>query len=61
VGDVTGLLDTLGVESAHVVGHDWGAAVAWVMAVSHPDRVQKLVVVSVGGRTGIEVSPRICT
>jgi pimeloyl-ACP methyl ester carboxylesterase len=48
VGDVTGLLDALGVESAHVVGHDWGAAVAWVMAMSHPDRVQKLVVVSVG-------------
>jgi pimeloyl-ACP methyl ester carboxylesterase len=48
VGDVTGLLDALGVESAHVVGHDWGAAVAWVMAMSRPDRVQKLVVVSVG-------------
>jgi pimeloyl-ACP methyl ester carboxylesterase len=48
VGDVTGLLDALGVESAHVVGHDWGAAVAWVMAMSHPDRLQKLVVVSVG-------------
>jgi pimeloyl-ACP methyl ester carboxylesterase len=48
VADMTGLLDALGVESAHVVGHDWGAAVAWVMAMSHPDRVQKLVVVSVG-------------
>jgi pimeloyl-ACP methyl ester carboxylesterase len=48
VGDVTELLDALGVESAHVVGHDWGAAVAWTMAMSHPDRVQKLVVVSVG-------------
>jgi pimeloyl-ACP methyl ester carboxylesterase len=48
VGDVTGLLDALGVESAHLVGHDWGAAVAWSVAMSHPDRVQKLVVVSVG-------------
>jgi pimeloyl-ACP methyl ester carboxylesterase len=48
VGDVTGLLDALGVESAHLVGHDWGAAVAWSTAMSHPDRVQKLVVVSVG-------------
>ncbi len=45
---MTGLLDALGVESAHVVGHDWGAAVAWNMAMSHPDRVQKLVVLSVG-------------
>jgi pimeloyl-ACP methyl ester carboxylesterase len=48
VGDVRGLLDALGVESSHLVGHDWGAAVAWSMALSHPDRVQKLVVVSVG-------------
>jgi pimeloyl-ACP methyl ester carboxylesterase len=48
VGDVTGLLDALGVETAHVVGHDWGAAVAWSMAMTHPDRVQRLVVMSVG-------------
>jgi pimeloyl-ACP methyl ester carboxylesterase len=48
VGDMSGLLDALEVESAHVVGHDWGAAVAWGMAIAHPDRVQKLVVVSVG-------------
>jgi pimeloyl-ACP methyl ester carboxylesterase len=48
VGDVTGLLDALGVESVHLVGHDWGAAVAWITAMSHPERVQKLVVVSVG-------------
>jgi pimeloyl-ACP methyl ester carboxylesterase len=48
VSDVTGLLDALGLESAHLVGHDWGAAVAWSMAMSHPERVQRLVVVSVG-------------
>jgi pimeloyl-ACP methyl ester carboxylesterase len=48
VGDMTGLLDALGLESVHLVGHDWGAAVAWGTAMSHPDRVQKLVVVSVG-------------
>jgi pimeloyl-ACP methyl ester carboxylesterase len=48
VGDVTGLLDAVGLESAHVVGHDWGAAVAWSMAMAHPDRVAKLVVLSVG-------------
>ena len=39
-----GLLDALGVERAHVVGHDWGAAVAWQVAGpapgagAHPDR-----------------------
>ena len=33
VGDVAGILDTLGIEAAHVVGHDWGAAVAWLRRV----------------------------
>jgi pimeloyl-ACP methyl ester carboxylesterase len=31
-----------------VVGHDWGAAVAWALAFTVPDRVQKLAVLSVG-------------
>jgi pimeloyl-ACP methyl ester carboxylesterase len=48
VGDMAGLLDALGVESAHVVGHDWGAAVAWLTAIFHPGRVKKLVALSVG-------------
>jgi pimeloyl-ACP methyl ester carboxylesterase len=47
VGDVTGILDALGVARAHVVGHDWGAAVAWLTATLCPDRVSKLVVLSV--------------
>jgi pimeloyl-ACP methyl ester carboxylesterase len=48
VGDVAGILDTLGIEAAHVVGHDWGAAVAWLTAAFIPDRVNKLAVLSVG-------------
>src|SRR5215475_13230673 len=47
VGDVRALLDQLGVETAHVVGHDWGAAVAWLTAILHPDRVRTLTVISV--------------
>ncbi len=47
VGDVLGLLDALGAERAHVVGHDWGAAVAWQVAARHPDRVRTLTAVSV--------------
>jgi len=47
VGDVRALLDRLGVETAHVVGHDWGAAVAWLTAIMHPDRVRTLTVISV--------------
>ncbi|MFC9790227.1 alpha/beta fold hydrolase [Rhodococcus sp. NPDC127528] len=47
VGDVVGLLDALGIDAAHLVGHDWGAAVAWAVAAGHPDRVRTLTAVSV--------------
>ena len=45
--DAVGLLDALGVDRAHVVGHDWGAAVAWDVAGRSPDRVRTLTAVSV--------------
>jgi pimeloyl-ACP methyl ester carboxylesterase len=48
VGDVLGLLAQQGIEKPHVVGHDWGAAVAWAMASLVPDRVDHLVALSVG-------------
>ena len=48
VGDVTGIMDALGIQRAHVVGHDWGAAVAWLVAALAPDRVDHLVAISVG-------------
>lgn len=38
-GDLIGLLDDIGVQRAAVVGHDWGAVVAWNTALLHPDRV----------------------
>jgi pimeloyl-ACP methyl ester carboxylesterase len=47
VGDVLGLLDALGAEQADVIGHDWGAAVAWQTATRHPERVRTLTAVSV--------------
>ena len=43
VSDVGAVLDHAGVERAHVVGHDWGAAVAWVLAAVAPERVDHLV------------------
>jgi pimeloyl-ACP methyl ester carboxylesterase len=46
--DVVAILDELGIERAHVVGHDFGANLAWVVAGLHPDRVDRLVVMSVG-------------
>ena len=47
VADVAGILDALDIGAAHVVGHDWGAAVAWLTAMFCPDRVRKLVAISV--------------
>jgi pimeloyl-ACP methyl ester carboxylesterase len=47
-GDVIGILDVLGIERAHIVGHDWGAALSWVLATLQPDRVDHLVALSVG-------------
>lgn len=46
--DVTAILDELGIGRAHVVGHDFGAAVAWLVASLFPDRVDRLAVLSVG-------------
>jgi pimeloyl-ACP methyl ester carboxylesterase len=48
LGDIVGVLDRLRIERAHVVGHDWGAAVAWTVAALFPDRVDHLVALSVG-------------
>jgi len=46
--DLIGILDHLNIERAHVVGHDWGAAAGWVLAALHPERVNRLVALSVG-------------
>jgi pimeloyl-ACP methyl ester carboxylesterase len=48
VADVVGVLDHLAVDRAHVVGHDWGAAIGWLMAALVPDRVATLTALSVG-------------
>ncbi|NJD65513.1 MAG: alpha/beta hydrolase [Chloroflexi bacterium] len=42
--DVIALIRHAGEESAHIVGHDWGGAVAWMLAIRHPERVRSLVV-----------------
>lgn len=46
VDDVLALLDAAGLESAHVVGHDWGGFVAWQLAGLHSQRVRTLTVLS---------------
>jgi pimeloyl-ACP methyl ester carboxylesterase len=47
-GDVMAILAERGIGKAHVVGHDWGAALAWALASFAPDNVDHLVVLSVG-------------
>jgi len=47
-GDVIAILSDLGLTRAHLVGHDWGAALAWAMASLAPATVDHLVVLSVG-------------
>jgi pimeloyl-ACP methyl ester carboxylesterase len=46
-GDLVGLLDALGEKSAILVGHDWGAIVAWNSMLLHPDRFTALAAMSV--------------
>ncbi len=48
VADVGAVLTDAGATQSHVVGHDWGAAVAWALASVAPDAVNRLAVLSVG-------------
>ncbi|MFD0684836.1 alpha/beta fold hydrolase [Actinomadura fibrosa] len=50
VGDVIALIDALGEEQAVVVGHDWGAPVAWATAQLRPDRLRGVAALSVPHR-----------
>ena len=48
VADMLAILEALGVERTHVMGHDYGAVVAWLLAITAPERVERLVAISVG-------------
>ena len=50
-GDVLAVLDAVGAPEAHLVGHDWGAGLAWALAAFAPERVDHLVALSVGHPT----------
>ena len=51
VGDMVGILDALGAKDAVIVGHDWGAPVAWHAALLRPDRFRAVAGLSVPFRT----------
>ena len=57
VGDMVGLLDALGAESAVIAGHDWGAPVAWHAALLRPDRFRAVIALSVPFRPRGPVRP----
>jgi pimeloyl-ACP methyl ester carboxylesterase len=57
VGDMVSLLDALGVETAVIAGHDWGAPVAWHAALLRPDRFHGVIGLSVPFRPRGQVRP----
>ncbi len=46
VDDVPGLIKALDYEKVNLVGHDWGAVIAWALALTHPDKLHKLTVMN---------------
>ena len=46
VADIDAMIDQIG-QPVHLVGHDWGAAIAWAAAMEHPDRIRSLTAISV--------------
>jgi pimeloyl-ACP methyl ester carboxylesterase len=57
VGDIVGLLDAVNERTAVIVGHDWGAVVAWHAALLRPDRFRGVVGLSVPFRSRTPVRP----
>jgi pimeloyl-ACP methyl ester carboxylesterase len=55
--DLRGILKSLGIPRTHVVGHDWGAATAWMFATTRPDKTDRLVPISVGHPVNFMLPP----
>ena len=47
IEDVRGLIKALDYEKVNLVGHDWGALVAWMLAIKHPEEVHRLGIINV--------------
>jgi len=48
VADLVALLDALHIDKVRLVAHDWGAGIAWTLAMRHPERVERYAALSVG-------------
>lgn len=46
LGDALALADALGAERFHLVGHDWGGQLSWLLADQHPQRIRSLAILS---------------
>lgn len=46
VQDAVYLMQSLGVEKYHLVGHDWGGQIAWLLAAGHPEQIHTLSILS---------------
>ena len=46
LGDVLGLIDHVSAERAAIAGHDWGGVIAWHLAMHHPQKVEKLIILN---------------
>jgi pimeloyl-ACP methyl ester carboxylesterase len=46
VGDLIALADHFGKDRFVLVGHDWGGAIAWMAALQHPNRIERLIIVN---------------
>lgn len=62
--DVIAVLDQLGCDKVHVVGHDWGAAVAYTAAAAVPERFESLITMAVPhpgrfAREGLRISKQL--
>src|SRR5271165_4466230 len=57
VGDMIGVLDSLGEKTAVIAGHDWGAPVAWHAALLRPDRFRAVIGLSVPYRPRGSIAP----
>ncbi len=53
IGDILAVMRAEGAERATLIGHDWGAAIAWQMAINAPGAVDRLVILSVPHPVGL--------
>lgn len=53
VGDVKAVIEHFGREQATIIGHDWGGAVAWTFAMTHPKMTERLVVLNLPHFNGL--------